>query len=52
VTNSGWQPLPRKYTQQIKKTIEIAQQKRAAELVDLPVGMVKEKETPEKRLEQ
>lgn len=38
-----WDPLPDEYNQDIKKTIEIAQQKRAAELVDLPVGKVKDK---------
>jgi len=47
-----WESLPGKFNQSIKKTIEIAQQKRAAELVDLPVGQVKEREEKGKGLEQ
>jgi hypothetical protein len=51
INKGQWEPLPTKFNQSIKQTIEIAQQKRAAELVDLPIGQVKERKKGE-RLEQ
>ncbi len=41
--NKSWVQIPNEYATTIQKTVEIAQQKRAAELVNLPIGKCEDK---------
>ncbi len=38
--SSGWKLLPKRYNKAIRKAIEIAQKRRPAEIVDLPIGRI------------